>query len=174
LSGGLKQRLAVANSILHQPKILFLDEPTAGLDPISRRVLWEMLYQFAEEGVALFVTTHYMEEAERCNQIAVISQGRLLKIGHPDALKAEITGQLLEVECAPLMKASSAFRKIPGVIGVTVYGTTVHLNVSDSRGVSAALPRVAEKEGIKISSVKPISASLEDVFATLEEARAPA
>ena len=83
LSGGMKQKLAIANAILHKPKIIFLDEPTAGLDPLSRRAIWELLYQLAEGGTSLFVTTHYMEEAERCNTIAFISDGKLLKIGQP-------------------------------------------------------------------------------------------
>jgi ABC-2 type transport system ATP-binding protein len=169
LSGGMKQRLAVANAILHRPGILFLDEPTAGIDPVSRRILWEMLYQFAADGVALFVTTHYMEEAERCNQIAVISQGKLLKIGEPDELKAELKGRLLEVECKPLMKASKIFRTLPGVEGVTAYGTTLHLNVSDERALMPALKSAASSNNIDVTSVKPITASLEDVFATLAE-----
>ncbi|HEX5035233.1 MAG TPA: ABC transporter ATP-binding protein, partial [bacterium] len=99
LSGGWKQRVAVAAAMLHEPRILFLDEPTAGVDPMSRRALWEVLYQLADSGVALFVTTHYMEEAERCNQIAFISMGRLLTIGQPAQLKSNNPGQVIEVEC---------------------------------------------------------------------------
>src|SRR5208283_4604905 len=99
LSGGMKQKLAVANAILHKPKIIFLDEPTAGLDPLSRRAIWELLYQLAEGGTSLFVTTHYMEEAERCNTIAFISDGKLLKIGQPAALRHQLSGQILEVSC---------------------------------------------------------------------------
>jgi drug efflux transport system ATP-binding protein len=170
LSGGWKQRLALANAILHQPKILFLDEPTAGIDPISRRALWEVLYRIAADGVALFVTTHYMEEAERCNQIAFISRGKLLTLGTPQKLKNEVGGRLLEVECLPLMKGSSAFGKIPGVMGVTAYGTTLHLNISkDEESVRKAIRETAAREGIEVKSVKPISASLEDVFAALTE-----
>ena len=87
LSGGWKQKLAIANGILHNPKILFLDEPTAGIDPLSRRSIWALLFQLAKEGTALFVTTHYMEEAERCDTIAFISNGRLLKSGTPASFK---------------------------------------------------------------------------------------
>jgi len=104
LSGGWKQKLGLANAILHRPKVLFLDEPTAGIDPISRRYVWEVLYQLADEGVALFVTTHYMEEAERCNQIAFISQGRILKIGQPAQLKKELNTNSLEDVFATLTK----------------------------------------------------------------------
>lgn len=169
LSGGWKQRLALANAILHQPRILFLDEPTAGIDPLSRRALWELLYLLADQRVALFVTTHYMEEAERCNQIAVISQGRLMTIGTPDQLKASISGKLLEVDCRPLMKASRVFHELPGVVEVTAYGTTLHLNVTDPEAVGRALRETAAAHDIQIRSVQPISASLEDVFATLTQ-----
>ncbi len=169
LSGGWKQRLALANAILHKPKILFLDEPTAGIDPLSRRALWEVLYRIADGGVALFVTTHYMEEAERCNQIAFISQGKLLTIGTPLELKQRVGGRLLEVECVPLMKGSSVFGKIPGITGVTAYGTTLHLNVADEGRALKAIHDAAAKEGVEIRSIKPIAASLEDVFAALTE-----
>lgn len=169
LSGGWKQKLALANALLHKPKILFLDEPTAGIDPLSRRALWELLYQLADQGVALFVTTHYMEEAERCNQIAFISQGKLLRIGSPEVLKNQVTGRLLEIECRPLMKASRLFAEIPGVIGVTAYGTTLHLNVDDPDKVKQAVLKISQKESIEVSAVKSISASLEDVFATLTQ-----
>lgn len=169
LSGGMKQKLALATAVLHKPRILFLDEPTAGVDPLSRRSLWEHLYQIADGGVALFVTTHYMEEAERCNQIAFISKGQILKIGQPAELKNQVTGKLLEVECRPLMKASFYFAKIPGVIGITAYGTTLHLNVKDEVDVKQAVLAAARQNQIEIVSINPIAASLEDVFATLTE-----
>jgi ABC-2 type transport system ATP-binding protein len=172
LSGGWKQRLALANAILHEPKILFLDEPTAGIDPLSRRSLWEVLYQIADTGIALFVTTHYMEEAERCNQIGVISQGKLLTLGTPMELKTGMSGQLLEVECQPLMKASRSFGHIKGVRGVTAYGTTLHLHLYDKKdeaGVRQSLAKIASEEKIQVTSIRPITASLEDVFATLTE-----
>jgi ABC-2 type transport system ATP-binding protein len=169
LSGGWKQRLAVANALLHRPKILFLDEPTAGIDPVSRRGLWELLYALAEDGVALFVTTHYMEEAERCNQIAVLSAGRLLSMGTPAELKEKIHGKLLEVECSPLMRASRAFQEIPGVVGMTAYGTTLHINTQHPARVSDAIRDIAKKQDIHVADIRPIAASLEDVFASLTE-----
>jgi len=171
LSGGWKQKLAIANAILHQPKIIFLDEPTAGLDPLSRRGIWELLYQLAEKGTSLFVTTHYMEEAERCNTIAFISDGKILKIGQPAVLREELDGQILEVTCQPLMKASRLFLALEGVRGVTVYGTTLNLNVTDQKTVEERLTACAAKEGIRISSIKPIAASLEDVFSDLDTKR---
>jgi len=171
LSGGMKQKLTIANAILHRPKIIFLDEPTAGLDPLSRRAIWELLYQLAEGGTSLFVTTHYMEEAERCNTIAFISDGKILKIGHPTQLKQNLSRQILEVACRPLMKASRLFAALEGVHGVTVYGTTLNLNVSDQKAVEARVIAAAGKEGVEITSIKPISASLEDVFSDLDSER---
>jgi ABC-2 type transport system ATP-binding protein len=170
LSGGWKQRVAVAAAMLHEPRILFLDEPTAGVDPMSRRALWEVLYQLADRGVALFVTTHYMEEAERCNQIAFISMGRLLTIGNPAQLKAKNPGQVIEIECQPLMKASSIFEKLPGVTGITAYGTTLHLNVRSADEIIPQIRAAAARDGIEITRLEPVPAALEDVFATLVEA----
>jgi ABC-type multidrug transport system ATPase subunit len=168
LSGGWKQKLAVANGILHRPKILFLDEPTAGIDPVSRRSLWELLYNLAGTGVALFVTTHYMEEAERCNRIAIISAGKLLKQGTPAEMKAGIPGKVLEIECRPLLKASHLFAALPGVNGVTAYGTTLHLNILPGADqVEADLRRAAAHNGIHIAAVNEIPATLEDVFALI-------
>lgn len=167
LSGGYKQRLALANALLHKPRILFLDEPTAGVDPLSRRYLWEILYQLAEGGVALFVTTHYMEEAERCNQIAFISGGDLLTIGPPAELKKQIHGKLLKIVCTPLLKASRIFHNLPEVIGLTAYGTHLHVNVEDPQRAQEVLRQAAAEHDITLLSIEPIAASLEDVFATL-------
>ena len=169
LSGGWKQKLALANAILHRPRILFLDEPTAGIDPLSRRSVWELLYQLADQEVTLFVTTHYMEEAERCHQIAFISTGHLLKIGSPSELKAQVTGNLLEIECRPLMKASRVFHSISGVLGVTAYGTNLHVNVEDLKREEQTILQTAQEHSIQITSIKPISASLEDIFSTLSQ-----
>ncbi|MBN1794965.1 MAG: ABC transporter ATP-binding protein [Candidatus Omnitrophica bacterium] len=169
LSGGWKQRLAVANAILHKPRIIFLDEPTAGIDPVSRRTLWELFYQLADEGVTLFVTTHYMEEAERCHQIAVLSRGKILSKGSPDSLRKKVPGKIFEVNCRPLMKASRVFRKMRGVNGIMAYGTNLHVNVSDDSDFEKTMYRIAEKEDVAILAVRPISASLEDLFATISE-----
>lgn len=167
LSGGWKQRLALANAFLHEPRILFLDEPTAGVDPVSRRDLWELLYVLAGRGVALFVTTHYMEEAERCNQIAILSEGKLLQKGTPAELKQGISGKVLELECRPLLKASRAFHNMPGVTSLTAYGTTLHINVTDAPAVTERIRAIAKSENIEIVSIKEIPASLEDVFALI-------
>ncbi|MCG3176697.1 MAG: Vitamin B12 import ATP-binding protein BtuD [Candidatus Omnitrophica bacterium] len=176
LSGGWKQRLALANAILHEPRVLFLDEPTAGVDPLSRRALWELFYKLSASGVALLVTTHYMEEAERCNQLAFISGGRILRMGSPQELKSRLAGRLLEVECRPLLKASAAFERMVGLTGLTAYGTTLHLNVQDEREARTRIAEIARSEGIELTGVRTIEPSLEDVFAVIEneeEARGP-
>jgi ABC-2 type transport system ATP-binding protein len=149
-----------------------LDEPTAGLDPLARRGIWELLYQLAEQGTSLFVTTHYMEEAERCNTIAFISDGKILRIGRPAELKQQLHAQILEVACQPLMKASRLFLTLEGVRGLTVYGTTLNLNVTDQKAVEARVIAAARREGVTITSIKPIGASLEDVFSDLDMVRA--
>ncbi|MCA9395427.1 MAG: ABC transporter ATP-binding protein [Candidatus Omnitrophica bacterium] len=169
LSGGMKQRVAVANAILHRPKILFLDEPTAGIDPISRRSLWELFYQLAQSGITLFVTTHYMEEAERCQNIAIISRGRVLTQGEPARLKEDIDGDILEITCQPVMAGARAFREIPQVKAVTLYGTNLHLNVEKGADITSRLREAANREHIQIESIRNIDPSLEDLFATIAD-----
>ena len=120
--------MAIANAILHKPKIIFLDEPTAGFDPLSRRAIWELLYQLAEGGTSLFVTTHYMEEAERCNTIAFISDGKILKIGQPADLRSGTSGEN-PGSGLPAFDESFPYFFHWKVSGVTVYGTTLNLNV---------------------------------------------
>src|SRR6266446_791148 len=123
LSGGLKQRLALACALIHRPKILFLDEPTAGVDPVARRLLWDLLFQLAQQGTTLFVTTHYMDEAERCTQAAYIYYGTLLVSGDPNSMKREeiaSTNRRLEIICQPLMPALAALRGAPYVDDVSV------------------------------------------------------
>lgn len=168
LSGGWKQRLAIANAILHKPKVLFLDEPTAGLDPIVRRLVWELLYKLTQEGMALFVTTHYMEEAERCHHLAILSHGKILMQGSPDFIKKSLPDDVIRVTCDPLMLASRVFQQIEGVRSLTVYSHTLHLNLA-RKFESSEFYETANKNGITIESIEKIPATLEDVFATLEQ-----
>jgi ABC-2 type transport system ATP-binding protein len=134
LSGGLKQRLAVACALIHQPRILFLDEPTAGVDPVARRLLWDLLFQLAQAGTTLFVTTHYMDEAERCTQAAYIYYGKLLVCGDPNSMKREEishTNRRLEIVCQPLMPALGVLRDAPYVDDVSVFGQALHIRLKD-------------------------------------------
>ena len=169
LSSGMKQRIAVANGILHHPKIMFLDEPTAGIDPVARRSLWEIFYQLAEEGITLFVTTHYMEEAERCHNIAIISKGQVLTKGSPSDLKKNAFGKIYEIECRPLMKGSRVFRQLPGVKNITAYGSTLHVTTEENLDLEGTLKALAQNEGVEVISIRPVPASLEDLFAGIAE-----
>jgi drug efflux transport system ATP-binding protein len=134
LSGGLKQRLALACALIHQPKILFLDEPTAGVDPVARRLLWDLLFQLAQQGTTLFVTTHYMDEAERCTQAAYVYYGKLLVSGDPNSMKRDEianTNRRLEITCQPLMPALGVLRDAPYVDDVSVFGQALHIRLKD-------------------------------------------
>ncbi len=128
LPGGWKQRLALGCAVLHSPPIIFLDEPTSGVDPISRRQFWDLIHQMAQEGVTVFVTTHYMEEAEYCNRLALIFRGKIVALGTPSELKRDsMKGELLLVECEPLGRAVEALQSAPGVMDAAVFGNALHL-----------------------------------------------
>lgn len=171
LSGGFKQRLALACAILHEPKILFLDEPTAGIDPVARREIWDLLFDFAGKGKTLFVTTHYMDEAERCSRVGYIYNSRLIASGPPRELKLlpQVTPgqtQWLEVRCAEPTRALSILRRQATVMDATIFGEAIHVLVQkglDGEGVRAILAA----ENVACSECRPVSASLEDVFVTL-------
>ena len=134
LSGGLKQRLALACALIHRPRIIFLDEPTAGVDPVARRLLWDLLFYLAQHGTTLFVTTHYMDEAERCTQVAYVYYGKMLVNGDPNSMKLEeiaATNRRLEIVCQPLMPALSVLRDAPYVDDVSVFGQALHIRLKD-------------------------------------------
>ncbi|MFN8642908.1 MAG: ATP-binding cassette domain-containing protein [Candidatus Binatia bacterium] len=134
LSGGLKQRLALACALIHDPEILFLDEPTAGVDPVARRLLWDLLFRLAQQGTTLFVTTHYMDEAERCTKAAYIYYGKLLVSGDPNSMKREeiaVTNRRVEIVCEPLMPALAALRDAPHVDDVSIFGQALHIRLRD-------------------------------------------
>ena len=178
LSGGWKQRLALACSLLHEPRIIFLDEPTAGIDPVARRELWELLFRLSGEGVTLFVTTHYMDEAERCTDIGYIYLSELIVCGKPADLKAmpEITppgAEWLEVVCDRITVGLQLLKRSPGVADATIYGQSLHLRAGSETSeaeVSAALAA----GGVKMESFRRVKPSLEDVFVTLTREKAKA
>jgi ABC-2 type transport system ATP-binding protein len=168
LPGGWKQRLALGCAVLHKPPVIFLDEPTSGVDPISRRLFWELIHQMAEEGVTVFVTTHYMEEAEYCNRLALIFRGKIVALGTPSELKRDsMKGELLLIECEPLGKAVEALQSAPDVSDAAVFGNALHLVVRDA---AEALPRIEKylaAQSIAVSRIEKIRPSLEDVFVSL-------
>jgi ABC-2 type transport system ATP-binding protein len=168
LPGGWKQRLALGCAVLHQPPVIFLDEPTSGVDPISRRQFWDLIHQMAEDGVTIFVTTHYMEEAEYCNRLALISHGVVAALGTPSELKRKsMKGELLLVECEPLGQAVEILQSAPGVIDAAVFGRALHLVVRDA---TAAIPQVKKylmDHSITVGLIDKIHPTLEDVFVSL-------
>lgn len=168
LPGGWKQRLALGCAVLHKPPIIFLDEPTSGVDPISRRQFWELIHQMAEEGVTVFVTTHYMEEAEYCNRLALIFRGKIVALGTPSELKQNsMKGELLLVECEPLGHAIEILRTAPDVMDAAVFGSALHLVVADAVKAIPQLQAYLAQHGINVSHIEKIRPSLEDVFVSL-------
>jgi len=168
LPGGWKQRLALGCAVLHRPPIIFLDEPTSGVDPITRRQFWELIHQMAEQGVTVFVTTHYMEEAEYCNRLALIFRGKLVALGMPSELKRDaMKGELLLVECAPLGEAVEALQTAAGVTDASVFGNALHLVVQDAAVAMPQLERFLAGRGVTVRRMEKIRPSLEDAFVSL-------
>jgi ABC-2 type transport system ATP-binding protein len=165
LSSAWKQRLALGCAVLHQPPVLFLDEPTSGVDPISRRQFWDLIHRMAAGGVTVFVSTHYMDEAEYCHRLALIHRGQLVALGTPIELKRHaLRGALLLVECEPLGPALEALASAPGVLEAAVFGNALHVVVRDVATAIAELPRLLERQGLSCKGIKEIMPSLEDVF----------
>lgn len=176
LSGGWRQRLAMACALLHEPTVLFLDEPTAGIDPVARRELWDLLFEFSSQGMTLFVTTHYMDEAERCSHVGYIYMSKLIVCGQPDDLKQlpELNPpgtRRLDVNCDHVTRALQAVRKMPGVLGATVFGQSMHLLAGENVRDSEILKCLASV-GIGHAEIVVIGPSLEDVFVTLTQLHA--
>ena len=173
LPGGWKQRLALGCAVLHQPPILFLDEPTSGVDPISRRQFWDLIHTMAGEGVTVFVTTHYMEEAEYCNRLALIFRGKMVALGTPSELKRDsMKGELLLIECEPLGLAVEALQKAPDVMDAAVFGNALHLVVHDAAAASPLIEKYLRDRGVNVSLIEKIRPTLEDVFVSLTTAPA--
>lgn len=170
LSGGWRQRLALGCAIIHRPELVFLDEPTAGVDPVSRREFWRLIYELASQNTTVFVTTHYMDEAEHCQRLGFISQGKLVAIGPPEELKANVMrGTVLEIDCDEAERALRILRQ-SAELGellaeeVTLYGTRIHVVTIDEATARLAIATRLTKSGIKVRSIETIPPSLEDVF----------
>src|SRR5436853_6499944 len=171
LSGGMRQRLAMACSLMHKPTVLFLDEPTAGIDPVARRELWDLLFEFTAGGMTLFVTTHYMDEAERCDHVGYIYMSKLIVCGEPDELKkmSEVNQpdkRRLDVMCDHVTPALHAVHEMRGVRSATVFGQSMHLLVDDSLE-RAQIDEQLRKVGVSHAEIHEIGPSLEDVFVEL-------
>ena len=165
LSGGWRQRLALSASILHRPELVFLDEPTAGVDPVSRRAFWNLLYRLVADGVTVFVTTHYMDEAEHCHRLAFIQQGRLVAYGSPEEIKRDtMRGQVLEIDCTQPATAIGILRQMEAFEEVALYGAQIHVVAEDARSHIPRIARALANEGIQVQAVDVVAPSLEDVF----------
>ena len=165
LSGGWKQRLALGCAVLHEPPIVFLDEPTGGVDPISRRNFWEMINQLSERGTTVLVTTHFLDEAEYCNDIILINAGKLVASGSPLELKTRhITSPILEVRSDDVVKSMELVRPEPWALEASVFGTALHVMVAGAEEGTRRIRALLSGHGISVSSVERIVPSLEDVF----------
>jgi ABC-2 type transport system ATP-binding protein len=174
LPGGLRQRVALANAILHRPRIVFLDEPTAGVDPVARRQFWRLIRELARGGTTVFVTTHYLDEAEYCRRIGLMVDGRLVALDTPAALKAAwVPERVLVVHGRGLLAAAAALRGRPGVAAVEPFGAALHVRVDGARWAEAAVASALSAAGATELSVEAGEATLEDVFLAAV-ARAPA
>ncbi|MBN8765700.1 MAG: ABC transporter ATP-binding protein [Thiobacillus sp.] len=163
LSGGMKQKLGLACALIHKPEILFLDEPTNGVDPVSRRDFWRILYAMLKEGVTIFVSTAYLDEAERCSRVGLMHRGRLIQCDTPQQLKQGMAGQLLELETAQPRAAREALAAALGWNRVSLFGGMLHVYAADTAEAEAAR-RVLNEAGIAVHAEKIITPSLEDVF----------
>ncbi|MCL4467271.1 MAG: ABC transporter ATP-binding protein [Chloroflexi bacterium] len=168
LSGGWRQRLALGCAIVHRPPVLFLDEPTAGVDPASRRQFWDLIYELAEGGVTVFVTTHYMDEAEHCHSVALMYGGRLIACDSPSRLRQDsLRGELWEFACRPAAEAADLLRGQPGVVEAALYGLLVHVELDPARQSAALLADLLQAGGFAVQRYRPIRPSLEDAFVSL-------
>ncbi len=168
LAGGWQQRLALGCAVLHRPPILFLDEPTSGVEPASRRRFWDLIHSLAGDGVTVLVSTHYMDEAEYCHRAALINHGRLIAIGSPAQLKeTALGGELLLMECEALGPTLAALQEAPGVLDCSVFGNTLHVLVRNAEMSLRELPEFLASKGLRPRHMARIAASLEDAFVQL-------
>lgn len=164
LSGGMKQKLALACTLIHEPALLLLDEPTTGVDPVSRRQFWRILYTLNRIGITIFVSTPYMDEAERASRVGLMMHGRLVACDEPSAIKAQMAGEILEIVAEPKSASKQLLRAHPEVISLEVFGDRLHVLVRSAQSAEAVLRTALEAAGVTVISMRPTAPSLEDVF----------
>ena len=164
---GWKQRLALGTAVLHEPPLLFLDEPTSGVDPISRRSFWDLIYGLAAGGTTVFVSTHYMEEAEYCHRLALMNRGRIIALDRPAALRATMMEPLLAITADHGPAVAQALQGAPLVLEAAMFGRDVHVMVEDAAAAEEYLPVLLAGKGLPIRSIETVRPSLEDVFVAL-------
>ena len=168
LSGAWRQRLALACAIVHNPPMLFLDEATAGVDPVSRREFWDLIYHMAGEGVSVLATTHYMDEAEYCNTIGMMYRGEMIALASPDTLREQLPGTLVQLDCDQPLRARQVVAPLPGVIDAAVHGALVHVSL-ESPDLQEQVKLALVQAGVEVSRMEIIQPSLEDVFIHMVE-----
>src|SRR5579864_8335640 len=168
LSGGFRQRLAFGCAVLHRPRMVFLDEPTSGVDPVSRRAFWDLIDEFARGGITIMVTTHYMDEAEHCDTLAFIYGGRIIASGTPAEIKRQMSGALLEVRASPIDQALETLRRRPDVREAALFGRAIHVTVDDAAAAEAVRAALAGR-GVAVESVRTVRPSREEAFGSLVE-----
>lgn len=170
LAGGWKQRLALGCAMLHEPPILFLDEPTSGVDPIARRGFWDLIYQLSEAQHTIFVSTHYMDEAEYCHRLALMYRGKIIALGSPPELRQSLSSQkLLYLESSDPLESMKALDGQPGILDVAVFGGGLHVAVQDPEAASARIRSVLAQRQIELRRLEEIQPSMEDVFVAMIE-----
>jgi ABC-2 type transport system ATP-binding protein len=167
LSGGMKQKLGLACALIHTPKVLFLDEPTNGVDPVSRRDFWQLLYQLMREGVTIFVSTAYLDEAERCSRLALIHQGRLQAVGTPDEIKRLMRASILEVRAAEPRRAAALLRAGLAAESVGLFGSRIHVVTRDPGGTTVRAQALLAQGGLPQADIHVVAPELEDVFISM-------
>lgn len=171
LSGGMQKKLALACTLIHAPRVIFLDEPTTGVDPISRREFWDILAGLHVQGVTLFVSTPYMDEAERCSRVGLMYEGRIVECDTPDALRQRVPGQLLAVWAADVPAARRIVRDLPGVLEVQTYGDVLHVFVAQAAEAAPRLRAALAAAGVPITEIKQTAPRVEEAFISLIEER---
>ncbi len=168
LSGGWRQRLALGCALIHHPPLLFLDEPTSGVDPVARREFWDLIYQLASQGTTIFITTHYMDEAEHCNRVAFMYRGRLLAFDTPARLKAQyLQGAAWDLDAVPLLETVDMLSATEGIAQASLHGDRAHVIVKGSAWTPEKLQGFLEEKGISVRAVETVESTLEDVFTLL-------
>jgi len=175
LSGGMKQKLALACTLVHEPDLIVLDEPTTGVDPVSRREFWKLLSEFLSQGITIVMATPYLDEEERCTRVALLHEGRLLALDRPAALRDTLHGSIYEVIVREHRQAVNVLRQIPNVVDVQTFGERAHVRTArDDQDAMARIERAIREGGLTVESIRPIQTSLEDVFiARLEDRDGP-
>ncbi len=171
LSGGMRQKLALVCALMHSPEVLLLDEPTTGVDPVTRREFWRLLAELVAEGLTLVVATPYLDEAERCSRVVLMHEGRVVADAPPAAIPAMIEGAMIEVQAEPRVRAVSALRRVPGVLDVTPFANRLHVRLASPEGAVERLRAALAAAAVAVFEIREIGASLEDAFLFLTRAR---